>query len=140
MPVLHKFPLHSSDHFTHGGFPDSEKGPNFSVGLAMETMGGKGGEFRGYFVLTLSDGGNTQEDAMEGVKQGYQSLSYSKWDCKYHIVFIPQNRRKALFGHVRRHLGEIFHARAQQEECQILEGHLLSDHVHMCIAILPKHP
>ena len=77
---------------------------------------------------------------MEEVKQGYQSLSHSKWDCKYHIVFIPKKRRKALFGQVRRHLGKIFHALAQQKECQILEGHLLPDHVHMCIAIPPKHP
>ncbi len=77
---------------------------------------------------------------MEEVKQSYQSLSHSKWDCKYHIVFIPKKRRKALFGQVRRHLGEIFHALARQKECQILEGHLLPDHVHMCIAIPPKHP
>ena len=77
---------------------------------------------------------------MEEVKQGYQSLSHSKWDCKYHVVFIPKKRRKALFGQVRRHLGKIFHALAQQKECQILEGHLLPDHVHMCIAIPPKHP
>jgi len=77
---------------------------------------------------------------MEEVKQGYQSLSHSKWDCKYHIVFILKKRRKALFGQVRGHLRGILHALAQQKECQILEGHLLPDHVHMCIAILPKHP
>jgi putative transposase len=75
---------------------------------------------------------------MGEVKQGYQSLSHSKWDCKYHIVFIPKKRRKALFGQVRRHLGEIFHALARQKECQILEGHLLPDHI--CMAIPPKHP
>ena len=77
---------------------------------------------------------------MEEVKQDYQSLSHSKWVCKYHVVFIPKKRRKALFGQVRRHLGKIFHALAQQKECRILEGHLLPDHVHMCIAIPPKHP
>jgi len=59
---------------------------------------------------------------MEEVKQEYQSISHSKWDCKYHVVFIPKKRRKALFGQVRRHLGKIFHALAQQKECQILEG------------------
>ncbi|MDO8957691.1 MAG: IS200/IS605 family transposase, partial [Deltaproteobacteria bacterium] len=53
---------------------------------------------------------------------------------------MPKKRRKALFGQVRRHLGEIFHALARQKECQILEGHLLPDHVHRCIAIPPKHP
>ncbi len=77
---------------------------------------------------------------MEEVKQGYQSLSHSKWNCKYHVVFIPKKRRKALFGQVQRHLGEIFHALARQKECQILEGHLLRGHVHRCITIPPKHP
>jgi len=72
--------------------------------------------------------------------QGYQSLSHSKWDCKYHVVFIPKKRRKILFGQARHHLGEIFHALARQKECQILEGHLMVDHVHMCIAIPPKYP
>jgi putative transposase len=71
--------------------------------------------------------------------QGYRSLSHSKWDCKYHVVFIPKKRRKALFGQARRHLGEIFHALARQKECQILEGHLMPDHVHVCIAIPPKY-
>ena len=57
----------------------------------------------------------------------------------YHVVFIPKKRRKALFGQARRHLGEIFHALARQKECQILEGHLMPDHVHVCIAIPPKY-
>jgi putative transposase len=74
------------------------------------------------------------------VKQGYPSLSHSKLDCKYHGVFFPKKRRRALFGQVRRHLGKIFLALAQQKEFRILEGHLLPDHVHMCIAIPPKHP
>ncbi len=47
---------------------------------------------------------------MEEVEQAYQSLSHSKWDCKYHVVFIPKKRRRALFGQTRRYLGEIFHA------------------------------
>ncbi len=76
---------------------------------------------------------------MEESVQGYRSLSHSKWDCKYHVVFIPKKRRKALFGQARRQLKEIFHALAQQKECQILEGHLMLDHVHMCIAIPPKY-
>jgi len=76
---------------------------------------------------------------MEESFQGYRSLSHSKWDCKYHVVFIPKKRRKALFGQARRHLGEIFHALARQKECRILEGHLMPDHVHVCIAIPPKY-
>ena len=68
----------------------------------------------------------------------YRSLSHSRWNCKYHIVFVPKRRRKVLFDQVRRHLGEIFHALARQKECRIIEGHLMSDHVHMCIEIPPK--
>ncbi len=69
----------------------------------------------------------------------FQSMSHSKWDCKYHVVFIPKRRRKALFGNIRKHLGAIFHELARQKECQIIEGHLMPDHVHMCIAIPPKY-
>ena len=77
---------------------------------------------------------------MAEVDKGYQSLSHSKWDCKYPVVFIPKKRRKVLFQQARRVLGGIFHALAQQKECQILEGHVMPDHVHMCIAIPPKLP
>ena len=56
------------------------------------------------------------------------------------FVFVPKRRRKAIFGQTRRQLGQIFHGLARQKECQILEGHLMPDHVHMCIAIPPKHP
>jgi putative transposase len=70
----------------------------------------------------------------------FQSLSHSKWDCKYHVVFVPKRRRRVLFGQVRRQLGAIFHALARQKECEIVEGHLLPDHVHRCILIPPKFP
>ena len=60
----------------------------------------------------------------------YQSLAHSKWDCKYHVVFVLKRRRKAIFGNMRRQLGPVFHALAKQKECQIVEGHLMPDHVH----------
>ena len=69
----------------------------------------------------------------------YRSLSHSKWECKYHVVFIPKYRRKALYGQLRRHLGEVFHRLARQKESQIEEGHLMVDHVHMLISIPPKY-
>jgi hypothetical protein len=78
-----------------------------------------------------------EEDSMSDL---YQSLSHSKWDCKYHVVLVPKRRRKAIFGQTRRQLGPIFHALAKQKECQIIEGHLMPDHVHMCITILPRGP
>ena len=69
----------------------------------------------------------------------FQSMSHSRWDCKYHVVFIPKRRRKALFGSIRKHLGTVFDELARQKECTIIEGHLMPDHVHMCIAIPPKY-
>ena len=69
----------------------------------------------------------------------YQSLSHSKWDCKYHVVFVPKYRRKVMFGEIRQFLGPILHELARQKECRIVEGHLMPDHVHMCIEIPPKY-
>jgi putative transposase len=69
----------------------------------------------------------------------YQSLSHSKWDCKYHVIFVPKYRRKTMFLELRQYLGPVFHELARQKECQIIEGHLLPDHVHMCIEIPPKY-
>lgn len=69
----------------------------------------------------------------------YQSSSHSKWDCKYHLVFIPKRRRNAIYGNVRAKLGPIFHELAGQKQCRIIEGHLMPDHVHMCIRIPPKY-
>jgi putative transposase len=69
----------------------------------------------------------------------YQSLSHSKWNCKYHVVFVPKRRRKAIYGEIRKHLGAIFHELARQKECRIIEGHLMVDQVHMCIEIPPKY-
>ena len=50
------------------------------------------------------------------------SLSHSKWECKYHVVWIPKCRRKPLFGQLRKYLGEVFHDLARQKESKILEG------------------
>ena len=69
----------------------------------------------------------------------YQSLSHTKWDCKYHVVFVPKRRRKVLYGKIRRSLGQIFHALAKQKECEITEGHVMPDHIHMLISIPPKY-
>jgi len=69
----------------------------------------------------------------------YRSLNHSRWECKYHIVFIPKYRKKRIFGQVKRYLGEVFHRLARQKESSIEEGHLMSDHVHMMISIPPKY-
>lgn len=67
-----------------------------------------------------------------------ESLSHTKWECKYHVVFIPKCRRKTLYRELRRHLGEVFRKLAVQKESRIEEGHLLPDHVHMMISIRPS--
>ncbi|MDV6345820.1 IS200/IS605 family transposase [Nitrosomonas sp. Is37] len=69
----------------------------------------------------------------------YQSLAHTTWDCKYHVVFIPKRRKKVIFGVIRKHLGKVLHELTEQKECQIVEGHLMPDHVHMCISIPPKY-
>ncbi len=69
----------------------------------------------------------------------YQSLSHSKWDCKYHIVFIPKNRKSVLYGRLRKEIGKIFHELARQKESEIIEGHAMPDHIHMLMAIPPKY-
>jgi putative transposase len=69
----------------------------------------------------------------------YKSLSHTKWECKYHVVFIPKYRKKRIYGEIRRELGEAFRRLAEQRESRIEEGHLLPDHVHMMISIPPKY-
>jgi len=68
-----------------------------------------------------------------------ESLRHTRWECKYHVIFIPKCRRKTLYVELRRHLGEVFRNLAEQKESRIEEGHLLPDHVHMLIAIPPKY-
>ncbi len=67
------------------------------------------------------------------------SLSHSKWECKYHVVFIPKCRRKTLYIQLRPHLGEVLKRLAEYKECRIEEGHLMQDHVHILISIPPKY-
>ena len=69
----------------------------------------------------------------------YESLSHSRWDCKYHLVFVPKFRKKKLYGEIRQYLGKVFHELARQKGCEILEGHMVQDHVHMLIRIPPKY-
>src|SRR5580698_4063855 len=69
----------------------------------------------------------------------YESLSHSKWDCKYHVIFVPKNRRKVLYGKIEAFLARTFHELAGQKSCKIISGNMVQDHVHMLISIPPKH-
>ena len=68
-----------------------------------------------------------------------ETLGHTKWDCKYHVVFIPKCRRKTLYEELRQPLTEVFHQLARQKEGRIEEGHMMRDHVHMMISIPPKY-
>lgn len=69
----------------------------------------------------------------------YERLNHSVWECKYHIVFIPKYRKKAFFGVLRNQMGPILRRLAIQKGCEILEGHVMPDHIHMLISIPPKY-
>ena len=64
-----------------------------------------------------------------------ESVAHTRWECKYHVVFIPKYRRKALFRELRKELGLVFRRLAEQKESRVEEGHLMEDHVHMLLSI-----
>jgi putative transposase len=68
-----------------------------------------------------------------------ETLAHTTWECKYHVVFIPKYRRKALYGQLRKDLGGVFRRLAEQKACRVEEGHLMADHVHMLVSIPPKY-
>ena len=71
--------------------------------------------------------------------QVYETVKHTTWECKYHVVFIPKCRKKVLYGQVRRELGPVFRELVRQKEGEVIEGHLMIDHVHMLVSIPPKY-
>ena len=67
------------------------------------------------------------------------SLSHTRWECKYHIVFIPKYRRQVMYGQIRKELGKVFMELARQKESRIEAGSVAEDHVHMVISLPPKY-
>lgn len=70
-------------------------------------------------------------------KKNY-SLAHTKWMCKYHIVFTPKYRRKIIYNQYRKSMREILKTLCKYKGVDIIEGHLMPDHVHMLVAIPPK--
>jgi putative transposase len=68
----------------------------------------------------------------------FESLSHVRWECKYHVVFIPKYRRKVLCGRLRRGIGRILRDLCVQKEVDLVEGHAMADHVHLLLSIPPK--
>ncbi len=71
--------------------------------------------------------------------QTHETLKHTTWECKYHVVFIAKCREQVLSGQIRRELGPVFRELARQKESEIMEGHLMPDHVHRLISIPPKY-
>ena len=68
-----------------------------------------------------------------------ENLKHTRWECKYHVVFIPKYRREVMYGSIRQELGSIIRELAQQKESQVEEGHLMADHVHIMLSVPPKY-
>ena len=69
----------------------------------------------------------------------YESLAHVRWECKYHVIFIPKYRRKVIYGKLRAAIGAILRDLCKQKGIGLLEGHAVSDHVHLCLSIPPKY-
>ena len=66
------------------------------------------------------------------------SLSHTRWNCKYHIVFIPKYRRKEIYGQIKSDIGKILRTLCEYKEVEIIEAYAMKDHIHMLLAIPPK--
>ncbi len=88
-------------------------------------------------VKVLPTGKFLKEQEEEPLKD-WKTLSHVKWNCKYHIVFITKHRHKKIYGEVRKKIGKIIRNLCEQKGIELHEGHAMSDHVHLCLSILPK--
>lgn len=67
------------------------------------------------------------------------SLSHTKWNCKYHLVFAPKYRRQAIYGKVKEDIGRMLRKLCEYKEVEILEAEACPDHIHMLVTIPPKY-
>ena len=69
----------------------------------------------------------------------WQSLSHVRWECKYHVIIIPKYRHKVFYGKMRGRIAQILRGLCCQRQVDLLEGHCMADHIHMCLSIPPKY-
>ena len=69
----------------------------------------------------------------------WQSLAHTKWECKYHVVIVPKYREKSLYGKIRKRIGEILRELCRYKGIEVLEGHAMPDHIHLCLSIPLKY-
>lgn len=67
------------------------------------------------------------------------SLSHTKWNCKYHLIFAPKYRRQAIYGKVKEDIGRMLRKLCEYKEVEILEAEACPDHIHMLVTIPPKY-
>ena len=68
----------------------------------------------------------------------WQNLSHVRWECKYHVIVVPKYRKRVLYGKIRKRVGEILKDLCRQRGIEMMEGHLMPDHIHMCLSVPPK--
>jgi putative transposase len=68
-----------------------------------------------------------------------KKLAHTTWECKYHIVFVPKNRRKVIYGKLRRDIGYILRKLCEYKQVEVIEGTACADHIHICLSIPPKY-
>ena len=75
----------------------------------------------------------------ENPMHDWENLSHVRWECKYHVVIIPKYRRKVFYGKLRRQIGTVLRELCRQKGVELVEGHCMPDHIHMCLSIPPKY-
>ena len=68
----------------------------------------------------------------------WQIQSHVRWYCKYHVVFVPKYRKRRLYGSLRCNIGKVVRELCRQHGVELVEGHAMADHVHLCLSIPPK--
>ena len=89
-------------------------------------------------LIELTKVSQAKVKSEEGSKMDSQSLSHTKWNCIYHIVFIPKYRRKVMYGELRNNIREIIRQLCGYKDVEILQGSVSIDHIHLCVKIPPK--
>ena len=68
----------------------------------------------------------------------WKTLSHVKWECKYHVIIVPKYRKRLIYGRLKKEMGKILRELFRQKGVEVLEGHAMIDHVHVCVSIPPK--
>ena len=68
-----------------------------------------------------------------------KTLSHTAWECKYHVIWIPKNRRKIVYGNLKRDIGKIIRKLCEYKQIEVVEGTACADHIHLCLSIPPKY-